>query len=244
MWRNNEREPRPRMSAWVPALRLVRYRVLRPTFPVRPLIPLILSRGRSAATAGRRVVARAAVRDVLVLHGSTRALVNLLPAHLTGKLLAELDAYRCTQTALALVGVHHLGRGHRHLARLGVLRVLHRHVQVRIHRDELLAHGHAEALQHVRLHRLHVLRHRSLHNRRLDTCVTTCLLANFVEGQRTIRNWHGIETMGAQLSVLFSIILHFCHGRKGIKFDVRTIARKVPADAIFELVGNSIIVTG
>ena len=78
------------MSARVPALRLVRCRVLRPTFPSHPLIPLIISRGCSTATAGRRVVARAAVRDVLVLHGSTRALVNLLPANLTGELLAAL----------------------------------------------------------------------------------------------------------------------------------------------------------
>lgn len=71
------------------------------------LLPLILTRGCSTATAG----------DVLVLHGSTRVLVNLLPAHLTGELLAELDAHRCAQTALALVGVHHLDRGQRHIQR-------------------------------------------------------------------------------------------------------------------------------
>ena len=55
-----------------------------------------------------------------------------------------------------------------------------------INRNELLAYRDTEALQDIGLHRLHVLSHSSLHNRRLNTCVTTCLLANFVEGQCTI----------------------------------------------------------
>ena len=36
-------------------------------------------------------------------------LVNFLPTDLAGELLAELDAYRCTKTAPALVGSQHLG---------------------------------------------------------------------------------------------------------------------------------------
>ena len=147
---------------------------------------LLIRIHRAAITAAGGV---AAVDDVLVLDGSTRALVNLLPRHVVGELLAELDAHRGSQTALALVGRQHLGRGHGHLALL-VLHVLHRGVQVGIDRQELVAHGDAEALQHVRLHRLHVLSHRSLHNRGFNTCVTTCLLTNFVEGQCTIWNWH------------------------------------------------------
>lgn len=82
----------------------------------------------------------AAVGDVLVLYDGTRALVNLLPTHLTGKLLAELDAYRCTQTAPALVGCQHLGRCNSLVALL-VLSVLHGSVQVGINRNELLATG-------------------------------------------------------------------------------------------------------
>ena len=46
----------------------------------------------------------AAINNVLFGNLGTCALVNFLPTYLAGELLAELDAYRCTQTALALVG--------------------------------------------------------------------------------------------------------------------------------------------
>ena len=53
-----------------------------------------------------------AVGDVLFGNLRTCALVNFLPAYLACELLAELDANRCTQTASALVGSQHLGRGY------------------------------------------------------------------------------------------------------------------------------------
>ena len=48
---------------------------------------LLIRIHRAAITAAGRV---AAVDDVLVLDGSTRALVNLLPRHVVGELLAAL----------------------------------------------------------------------------------------------------------------------------------------------------------
>ena len=133
-----------------------------------------------AATTISRAVTTT-IDDVFVRNLGTCALVNLLPRNIAGKLLAELDTHRSTKAALALVGSQHLGGCNGHFALL-VLHVLYRGVQVGIDRQELVAHGDAEALQHVRLNSLHVLCHRSLHNRRLDACVTTRLLANFVEG--------------------------------------------------------------
>ena len=69
---------------------------------------------------------------------------------------------------------------------------------VGINRNELLAYRDMETLQDFGLHRLHVLSQSSLHNRRLDTCVTTRLLANFIEGQRAVRYWHSVETVGSR----------------------------------------------
>ena len=57
--------------------------------------------------------------------------VRFLPTYLACELLAELDAYRCTQTAPALVGCQHLGRCNSLVALL-VLSVLHGSVQVGI----------------------------------------------------------------------------------------------------------------
>lgn len=62
-----------------------------------------------------------AIDDVFFLNGSTRALVNFLRTDLGGKLLTELHVDRCAETALALVGGRHLGRGHRNFAGLLVL---------------------------------------------------------------------------------------------------------------------------
>ena len=56
------------------------------TFPGLYYSPFVIS--RITATAAGRVAA--VIGDVLVLDGSTRALVNLLPRHVVGELLAAL----------------------------------------------------------------------------------------------------------------------------------------------------------
>ena len=124
-----------------------------------------------AATTICRAVATA-IDNVLIGNLGSCALVNLLPRNITGELLAELDAYRSTKAALALVGGQHFGGCNRHFALL-VLHVLYRGVQVGIDRQELVAYWDTEALQHVRLNSLHILCHRCLHNRRLDACASS-----------------------------------------------------------------------
>ena len=121
-------------------------------------IPFEFTAWRCSSTAASVVVGT--VGNVFFGNLGTCALVNFLPTDLAGELLAELDAYRCTQTAPALVGSQHLGRCNGLVALL-VLSVLHGSVQVGINRNELLAYRDAEALQDIGLHRLHVLSHSS-----------------------------------------------------------------------------------
>ena len=82
-------------------------------------------------------IVAAAVDDILVGNLGTCALVNLLPRNIAGEFLAELDAYRSTQTALALVSSQHLGGCNRHFAHL-VLHILYRGVQIGIDRQVIV----------------------------------------------------------------------------------------------------------
>ena len=92
-----------------------------------------------------------------------------------------------------------------------VLLVLYRGHNVRIDKQELLAHGTAESLQHVALHRLHVLRHRRAHQRRLDAGVLASLLADLQEVKRSVHYGYCIEAMRPHLRVLFDSVLYLCH---------------------------------
>ena len=71
-------------------------------------LPFDVTAWRCRSTAASVVVGT--VGDVLFGNLGTSALVNFLPAYLACELLTELDAYRCTQTASALVGCQHLSR--------------------------------------------------------------------------------------------------------------------------------------
>jgi hypothetical protein len=61
-------------------------------FSGRIVVAAVSVAARATITTAVLSASVATIGDVLVLDDGTRALVNLLPTHLTGKLLTELDA--------------------------------------------------------------------------------------------------------------------------------------------------------